>query len=84
MENEQGPEVTVRIEEGKTAPPDQAAEVDNPNSKTQVVFMRNPHELSAAYHQGFHDGCNEFSLVVLLLSMAVTFLSFVLVRNATE
>ena len=80
--------ITVRIEESGQQKPEGAGPAPDgaagESAGTKVVFMRNEHELGAYYYRGFHDGCHEFSMAVLLLSMAVTFLAFMLVKRAAE
>ena len=80
--------ITVRIEESGQQKPEGAGPTHDgtagESAGTKVVFIRNEQELSAYYYRGFHDGCHEFSMAVLLLSMAVTFLAFMLVKRAAE
>ena len=70
--------ITVRIEEGAEAPV-KPADCTEPK-ETAVVFFRDNEAVSAAYYRGYHDGFGDVKLVVFLLSMAVTFLAWLVVR----
>jgi hypothetical protein len=86
MENRQDqPErVTIRIQEEEEAANNAAPTPVSEPSETKVVFIENRKEMAACYYQGYHDGFGDVKFVIMFLAMAVTFLSFLLVRNASE
>jgi hypothetical protein len=86
MENEKD-RVTIRIEENATPAEVEAAaaKLEEPK-ETAVVMVRDKQAIVCAYYEGFHDGCRDYSSVIMMLSAAITVLLWMLLRatRATE